>query len=605
MRKTILITAVLLAGCGGAGSGPGTRSGAQALAAGADVTFADGVEWPEDRGPLPIHELTAAPVPLELVNEVLDQSLPGQKLAPLQNSPLYERHNIQARDNWIGATDGQHVKAWIDVGNGETEVYPTLSQLQPFPPGLPLNFTAQVQNIAYDRGFIPRDDTMFVLGPIDRLFGTRLERSGRNTPIRITGKPEAYLVYVPISRRVMDLAVEGLGSRALIAFGANGRVAGLTRTWRVAKEIGSVAPRFTSAQLRLEIERQLSDPSLHATVDKVRLVYYDGNRKLLQPAYRFNARVWNKQALDAPPVFLAGYLAYGDTTEPIPSLLGRGLPSIPTIPNVPGSPGTVPKAIAPPSPGQKQAQVPAMMQLGGALPTRTVGRYLARGTTQVFIDSAEALWTALQASPAATSFSGGPPVRIDPAAFASGASAINMVQLALVDAHGTPGTILTNSQCCDPVAIETLRFQNADGSPAGELNDWIIHSCEVVESFVDSPARWDQRWWGVFARARNVVGYRTRIISNDLAMTAYGARLGLGSPIVSTWLSTVMSLREYEVDRFTRGTDQKSHPVGRPSTVSVCGHDEDSALDDFTAAPPDCLINWWVGDVRPPRPATP
>jgi hypothetical protein len=129
----------------------------------------------------------------------------------------------------------------------------------------------------------------------------------------------------------------------------------------------------------------------------------------------------------------------------------------------------------------------------------------------------------------------------------------------------------------------------------------VIHSCEVVPSPDDLPdgctaASWTTPWWNLFGGVRNVVGYRTIMYINDGAGGPYGTSLGNLAPVVSSWLSDVMSLNAYAGNPKDTAHCGISRPMGRPSTISMCGHDGDSVLSTSSLGRANCLTVWWIPD---------
>ena len=72
------------------------------------------------------------------------------------------------------------------------------------------------------------------------------------------------------------------------------------------------------------------------------------------------------------------------------------------------------------------------------------------------------------------------------------------------------------------------------GSANGNLDYWIIHSCEVVPSPSDTAA-WPNPWWNIFGGLHAVLGYRTIMYIGDGAGQPFGYQLMLGAPVVSAW----------------------------------------------------------------------
>jgi hypothetical protein len=113
----------------------------------------------------------------------------------------------------------------------------------------------------------------------------------------------------------------------------------------------------------------------------------------------------------------------------------------------------------------------------------------------------------------------------------------------------------------------------------------ILHSCEVVPSPEDT-ATWPDPWWTIFGGVRNVVGYRTIMYIDDGAGGPYGTSLGNLAPVVGSWLGDVISLNAYAGHPTHPAHGGVVRPMGRPSSISMCGHDNDSVGEHLPAATP-------------------
>jgi hypothetical protein len=170
------------------------------------------------------------------------------------------------------------------------------------------------------------------------------------------------------------------------------------------------------------------------------------------------------------------------------------------------------------------------------------------------------------------------------------------MNLALIEVHGDWWRYSTLQNCCDLVNINgDIPSPGYGPSANGSLADWIIHSCEVVPA-PDDTANWPDPWWNIFGGVRNVVGYRTIMYINDGAAGPYATSLGNLAPVVSSWLGDVISLNAYAGTPKTAAHGGVVRPMGRPSTISACGHDGESVLSVSTLPRANCLTVWWFPD---------
>ena len=89
-----------------------------------------------------------------------------------------------------------------------------------------------------------------------------------------------------------------------------------------------------------------------------------------------------------------------------------------------------------------------------------------------------------------------------------------------------------------------------------------------------------------------MLGYRTIMYIDDGAMYPFGQHMAWGYALVNSWLSDVASSSYYwgSPGQVMHGTWK---PYGRPSTISVCGHEGDSVYYTAGVGPAGCLQNYW------------
>jgi len=539
-------------------------------------------EVPPAPAALPLLRLTPQPAPIELINRLLSQAPGAAKLVPLADTPFFRNNRLTLPRDVLGVVDGERVRAWVDQKTGDAAIYPALDKLQQVGPADAERQGARASEIFGSPEFIARDDTRFVVDKPNTLNGATLVRdaSGNVTQEKPTA---SYLAFYAARRFAGDLPVDGPGSRALLELGSQGVVEGLTRVWKSAKTAQMVRPSATGDQVRAAITRQLqpATASSEVTVDRIELAYYDGNRAFLQPVYRFTAQIHQLTMPQTPPRtadnFVIGYVPFARAFEPLP-VLGQNS-------------GAQPKPAATNAPPPRS----------GAAPPRSkdpvVGRYVVRNDDPGWVNDANAFWSSLSSTGTGSLFNNAQYYWAEPRLFTNQKdSFINAMNLAVVEVHGDWWLFSTLQNCCDLVNINgDIPSPGYGPSANGSLADWVIHSCEVVPS-PDDTNTWPTPWWTVFGGVRNVVGYRTIMYISDGAGGPYGTSLGQVAPVVSSWLSDVMSLNAYSGHPTAMAHGGITRPMGRPSTISMCGHDGDSVLSTSSLGRANCLTVWWFPD---------
>jgi hypothetical protein len=296
--------------------------------------------------------------------------------------------------------------------------------------------------------------------------------------------------------------------------------------------------------------------------------------------YRFTARIHHESPDGTPHTdddFVIGYVPFAKPFEPLPSLNKSGGPQ-PTPAVSKGKP--LPRQIAPAAPLDP-----------------IVGRYVVRNDDAGWVNNANAFWNSLSSSWTGSLFTNSQYYWAEPRLFTTQKdSFINAMNLALIEVHGDWWLYSTLMNCCDLVNVNgDIPSPGYGPSANGRLADWIIHSCEVVPG-PDDTASWPDPWWTIFGGVRNVLGYRTIMYISDAAGGPYGTSLGNLAPVVSSWLSDVISLNAYSGHPTAAAHGGVVRPMGRPSSISMCGHDGDSVLSTSSLGRANCLTVWWFPD---------
>jgi hypothetical protein len=533
---------------------------------------------PDAPGPLPLLALRSQKPPLKLVHEFLRGSSSGDlPLLPLSRAPYLPKGREQALGAILGAFTKDHLVAYADPKSGDTEMFPSLGDLKPSANGPdPAKAVGIAQEIFGRADVIGADDTSFLVGEPQALFG---EQGVQDGALGERGAPQ--LLYVPIRRFVGGHAVYGAGSRALAVVGSDHSVQGFLRRWKTGKAIGTVKERRTRHQIALAIRAQLLPLARRSDieVDGVEVAYYDGNRRFLQPVYRFTAIehvLASGPGGDTRPQdnFLIGFVPIGAAREPIPSLASPP-GALPVLPRK--RPTSASAAAIPP---------------GDPL----VGRYVVRQDDPNWVASANSFWNNLTSFWGTFFFTNAQYYWAYPFEFTTSAYYyINSVHVALTEVHGDWWLYSTLKNCCDLVDVDTdINFPGFGAAAGGRLAYWIIHSCEVVPS-PDDTASWPDPWWDVFGGLHSVLGYRTIMYIADGTTGPFGLDLRFGAPVVSAWLNAVSSSSAYS-GHPTMMMHGQVKPLGRASTISMCGRENDSVYDVSAQGRANCLRIFWFGN---------
>ena len=530
---------------------------------------------------MPVLRLKTIPPPTSFVNSVLPNVGAEQKqLVPLSQISFYAQHEFAPPANLVGAFHGsEHLAAFEDTKTGQAAVYPHLGGQTPVSAANVPSFLKRASSLAgttfTGKKLIPRDSTHYVLSPAVPLDGSTSTPTGGASPTK------AYLAYVPVARKVGSYLVDGPGSTSYMAFDTEMHVEGFMRNWKSGATFASAHETRSKTQIAKLIGSQLAAlKPVNARVLTVSLAYYDSNKGYMQPVYRFTAKV-DYSAASGPVAsdFEVGYVGIGKRYEPIPAL-GTTVGSPPTDDN-PGFPGAIPKR--------------------GAGPTDPcVGRYVVRNDDANWVNSANGFYANLSSFGGSGWFPNcqyywGIQWQYNPTS-----PRVNSMNIVDSEGHGDWWLFSTLSNCCDLINLNPafsyggdykVLFPGYGAAAGGNLDYWIIHSCEVVPSPSDT-ANWYSMWWNLFGGLHSVMAYRTIMYIADGAMAPYGLQLRLGAPAVSSWLGTVISLGAY-----AGGPTMVMHGVtkhlGRPSTISMSSEVNDTAYN--TAAKPraSSLTTFW------------
>jgi uncharacterized protein DUF6345 len=531
---------------------------------------------------LPIVKLTAKAPPEEFLRETLGKiGVDLKTIQPLSHTSLLAARN--APDQLVGVVEGDKLHAYWHRESGQAEIFPQLEKLESevFSPtgDQHLEHAVTLARETFARaGFIPKDDTEYIVGEARPLVGSTARRDSADSAPRVS-ETRLYLTYVPVIRTVKGYKVYGTGSRVAIAVGAERKIQGLVYRWKAGTFSTDLSEKRNAEQIHAAFSKLLRPMAANSEVQvlTVDLAYYDNGGDSMIPVYRATARLrplahaGAAKELLAHDDYVAEYVAYGEGKLPVELVPGSGK-----------QPSEAPRKRA----GAGPEKIPA----GDPI----VGMYVVRdappasggtGASSGFVAEANGLWNGLQSSGGASQFTLAQYYWAVPQLYTTDEAAfVNSVNVALTEAHGAPWLFTTESNCCDTVNINAIpASEGYGGSNGGHLDYWIIHSCAVVPSAEDNPAWWTP-WFTVFQGLHAVMGSRTEMYFDGGAVNQpFGQSIGNGASVISSWFNATLSY--YPAS--------KQPPMDRPSAVTVCGHEPDSAYDTATLPAPSCLTNYW------------
>jgi len=561
----------------------------------------DNSQIPPSPGTLKRLKNSRATPPTAFVQKVLANSHPNSKLEGLANSEFAKKHGIKASKDVQAAVDNDHVVASIDTSKGHADVLPDLESLTPLAAShakIPQGDADAAKKAASDvlrQGVFPTDSTHAALGDMLTLETQQFVQGANGAPAKMNpARSGPLLATFPVKRMVGDLPVlGGKGSRGHIDVGKAGKVHGFSKHWQNATDNDTVTETRTQAQIADLIRQQLADLASKGDVEVqgVTLGYFDDDGSFIQPVYQFRVKVtYTPQAGGAvsDADYMAGYIPIGSVLEPIPSLTDKaGGPAVPQ-----GAPTNLPLSQLLPteSPMQMAAANMAPNEIPPGDPT--VGRYVVRNDWVGWINSANGFWNGLMATGYAGWFTNSQYYWAYPFETGSSKNAyVNAVNVAELEVHGDWWSWTTYQNWGDWGSLDAIPAPGLGASAGGVCAYFIIHSCEVIPSAADTGA-WADKWWHVFGGLHSVLGYRTIMYIDDGAMYPFGVHMGWGYSLVNSWLSDVAASPAY-----WWGFGEVMHgvwkPYGRPSTISVCGHEGDSVFYTAGVGPAGCLQNYW------------
>jgi hypothetical protein len=544
---------------------------------------------PAVQNPLTVIRSSPAAAPAAFLQDALSKmGAQTNKIAPLANSPLFADRGKNIPASTIGLIENGQLRAYWDEKSGEAEIFPLFDGKNAVT-GDDSSAAVQqkvdlaartAQQIFARADVIPHDATQFTVGAPRPVMGANATRSGDNGTVN-EAPAALYLTYVAVQRKVDGLPVYGPGSNASLAMGNDGSVQGFVKRWNVGVAGGTVNETRTPDEVKSEILKQLQPltASANVTVLSIEVAYYDDQGDTIQPVYRITAQVHYLQHA-APGVkagkvsndtFIVRYLPIGANVLAVAA--GDAQPTVAEKPNGP--------FVVPPD-------------------DPTVGRYVVRNDDPGWVASANGFWSNVTSSPNGGLFSNLQYFWAYPFEFnTSELSYVNSVNVALNEVHGNWWYFTTYQDWGDGVDLTAIPAADGFGSAAGgQLNYWILHSCEVVPSAIDAPCSTDSRswstpWFNIFRGLHTVVGYRTIMYINDGVTSPFGLNIEKGAAVISAWFNAANSASDYSGRPTATAHCGNAPPMGRPSAVTVCGHSNDTIFNEAALPAASCLTNFW------------
>lgn len=464
-----------------------------------------------------------------------------------------------------GVYAGETLVAYASRATGEARVFPQLSQLEPG-----RDLAERGRGAALE---LLRNTDLFSDDRTDRLVEDSTVLHGSLASKRRESVAQEYLAHARIRRQINGIDVVGAGSQATVMASSDGTEA-VSVQWRAAQQIEEVSGteinrREVALAIIADLETVAGDREVR--VDSVELVYHDGDAELIQPVYRYHASYRDG---DGPQAHLVGLVPALKAFEDLPITIVR--------------PSKLPKEAKPERPARLRTNHP------------TIGRYVVRNDDAGWVTSANTFMDGLRLAGLFTDFS---PVDrqyywAEPRLFTDeNHSFVDSVQVALTEVHGDWSIFSTLMNSSDLVRLSDIPTDGYGGAAgAGALAYWILHSCEVIPTSFDTTTSYDV-WWNVFNGLHAALGYRTEMYINDQITHRLGFFAGLGAPMVSNWLSTVIDDDSYgPSDTYLDGHVNAQLPMGRPSAVNVMGHADDTIRDVGPLPRPTVLQQWWYGN---------
>jgi hypothetical protein len=287
----------------------------------------------------------------------------GDHVLRLASRVAADPEHRRLSDTVTGVYQDKRLVALVDAESGEARMFPQLELLTPAEE-LADRARAAAAELAEDRDLFPEDRTRREVLEPSMLRGSRASR-------RRVGAAADHLAVARVRRYVDGIPVVGKGSQATVAVSADG-VEAVNLHWRAAEVVGEVSGTDIDpgrvAELIVEDLRVVAEEE-DIRVESIELVYYDGDQKFIQPAFRYRA-------------------AYGGDDRPTGRLVGY----VPAVRLFEDLPVTIPVQQEMPNEPKPHAQVRPRNN------RPTIGRYVVRQDNAGWVASANSFLSGLHAA---------------------------------------------------------------------------------------------------------------------------------------------------------------------------------------------------------------
>jgi Family of unknown function (DUF6345) len=468
----------------------------------------------------------------------------------------------------LAAYNGDTLAAFVRSDTGESRIFPSFENLTP---GKDVGKTAAsvAKQFIGDTSVFPADDTTLVpLCPITLSTSKSVGPNNATTPEQLLG-------FVQIQRQVGGYPVQGPGSQAAIGVDCGGNIQALAHRYRTAKLTNQYVTAHPPEQIVQSIMNDLAGTCNRdqVIIDNVTVSYWDAGGDYIQPIYTYSGSVPSTDNSSTHSL-LTGSIPIGEALE---SLFPATVTDYPT---------------------NETAGFDRLVRRTVNLDA-TVGRYVVQDDSIQWLNSATAFMSSLQNATdigGNINFTNQQYLGAAPEEFESNKNDyVNSVNIALTEAHGAFGEFSTYKSDGDIVSLANIGAAGGLGQSAGgNLSYWILHSCAVIATQTDESDSFSA-WWDVFQGLHSVLGYRTDMYISDAVTSNLGLYAGLGAPVVPAWFLEIASNNLYGIGSVAynaeRGIDE---PVGRASSVSVCGHLDDTFNDLEGLGAAQCLAQVWL-----------
>lgn len=394
---------------------------------------------------------------------------------------------------------------------------------------------------------IPTDASRFAAKKVVTLSSAELKYGEHNSS-------QEKLQTVLFQRTLGGKAVMGKGSQISVDLGTNGNIEGFQRNWNQLVPTTIKGQLRTSKEVFDKIEGILKKEikgNVEVQVDKPRLVYFGDDRKYVQPAYVFSAKI-------SPPKSEAVSYYFGVVealrNPPEPAVLTKRI----TKTSSPSAPLAMKKIMkkksTPPPPGDPY-----------------IGRYVQRWDSVHWVHDANDFKWGLNVGCMFVGRCGLLDYRqyywSEPRMFTTQDNYFaDRMHVALVEGHGNHWLF-----CCSGghrVYLNSASHPGYGGHAGGRMTYIIYKSCSVIPAPPEKGSHWPDPWWRIFKGLRQAIGFRTTMYINDNISDNFGFWIGKNCRVLDSWFYSTNRNSSYRWNRFWG-----KHVTGYGAVVMIPGQE--------------------------------